>query len=51
MDDSKPKQESPPRPETRSDAPPAAAAAGAERYEPPQLLKFEKLEKLIVSGE
>jgi hypothetical protein len=30
----------------------AASGAGAgESYEPPQLLKFEKLEKLIVSGE
>ena len=27
------------------------AAAAVEPYEPPKLLKFEKLEKLIVSGE
>ena len=27
------------------------AATAPEPYEPPKLLKFEKLEKLIVSGE
>lgn len=27
------------------------AASAPEPYEPPKLLKFEKLEKLIVSGE
>lgn len=29
----------------------AAPAPAVEPYEPPKLLKFEKLEKLIVSGE
>jgi hypothetical protein len=35
-----------------NDAPAQAAEpAAVEPYEPPKLLKFEKLEKLIVSGE
>jgi hypothetical protein len=36
-----------PRPEDAAPARPEAA----EPYEPPKLLKFERLEKLIVSGE
>jgi hypothetical protein len=30
---------------------PAKSARPREKYEPPKLLKFDKLEKLIVSGE
>lgn len=30
---------------------PAKAKPAARKYEPPKLMKFEKLERLIVSGE
>lgn len=40
----KPTTEGKPTPEEKTSATPPP-------YEPPQLLKFEKLEKLIVSGE
>jgi hypothetical protein len=34
-----------------NDAPRGRRAETPEAYEPPRLLKFDKLEKLIVSGE
>ncbi len=40
-------------PKTPTPQPPRRPATkpAADKYEPPKLIKFEKLEKLIVSGE
>jgi hypothetical protein len=41
-----------PRPESKSaERMPADGAPSVEPYEPPKLVKFERLSKLIVSGE